>query len=125
MSDVKHTNPDWLRTWVAELLVVASVLAAVVAFRHAAIVEWIGSAAVLASFAHGQVSDRLAEREGLRERPDVDCWKWSRRYFVMKESLWAAFFFATGAWSALVGVGVFLLYPAWRSAWRRRHPVTS
>lgn len=111
-----------MRTWQLELGVVAGVLASVVFARGAPLIEWVAAAAVLASFAHGQVSDRLAEQEGLRERPAVECHAWARRYYVLKEALWAAFFFATGAWSALVGVALFLAYPAWRAWWRGRSP---
>jgi hypothetical protein len=103
-----------------ELGAVATALVAVVALRHGPFLEWLSAAAVLASFAHGQVSSRLAEQEGARARPSVECWKWSTRYFVMKEAFWAAFFFASGAYSALVGVALFLAYPAWRAWWRRR-----
>lgn len=109
-----------LRTWHAELVVVGAVLGAVVFATQGGARDWLVAAAILASFAHGQVSDRLAEQEGLRARPAVDCWKWSRRYFVLKESLWAAFFFASGSYAALVGVGLFLAYPVWRSWWRRK-----
>lgn len=109
-----------IRTWQGELAVVAAVLGAVLFATKAPIVEIVGSGAVLASFAHGQVSDRLAEKEAARERPEVHCHAWARRYFLTKEALWLGYFVAKGAWSALVGCAVFLAYPAWRAWWRRR-----
>lgn len=110
----------WTRTWVWELGTVALALVAVLLATHAPLVEVIGSGAVLASFAHGQVSDRLAERDAARAVPEVHCVAWARRYFLAKEALWLVYFVAKGAWSALVGCAVFLVYPAWRAWYRRK-----
>ncbi len=112
-----------MRTWQGELAVVGTVLGGVLLATHAPLVEVVGAGAVLASFAHGQVSDRLAEKEAARARPEVYCHAWARRYFLAKEALWLIYFVAKGAWSALVGCAVFLAYPAWRSWWRRRSPM--
>lgn len=109
-----------MRTWQGELAGVAIILGAVLLVTHAPWIEVVGSAAVLASFAHAQVSDRLAEREAARQTPDVHCHAWARRYFLVKEALWLVYFVTKGAWSALVGCAVFLAYPAWRTWWRRR-----
>lgn len=111
-----------LRTWHAEIAVVASVLAAIAVWRGSW-VEWICAAAVVASFGHAQVAERMREREAARAVPDVHCWRWLWGYFVAKEVLWVAFFTATGAYAALGGCAVFLAYPAWRKWWRRRHPL--
>lgn len=118
-----------LRTWHFEVALVALVLAATVMLTRGGAVEWLGAAAVLAGFAHAQVADRLAEAEAFRARgfnlmvglePSVDCYRWQTRYLVGKEVLWFAFFVAHRSWSALVGVGVFLLYPLWRRWYRGR-----
>lgn len=111
-----------MRTWVGEMLVVGAVLAGVAILRGVW-VEWLGAAAVLASFGHASVAERMREREAARDRPEVQCFRWSWRYFVAKEVLWVAYFASTGAHAALAGCGVFLLYPAWRAWWRRRHPL--
>ncbi len=110
-------------TWHVELAFVATVLGFVVVFTGGHAVEWVGAVAVLASFAHGQVTDRLAEREAARARPSVDCHRWALGYYVTKEFAWLAYFTAHRTWSALVGVALFLLYPAWRRWWRHWHPV--
>lgn len=119
-----------MKTWQAELGVVTVLLGAIVIFRHAPMIEWLASAAVLASFAHGQVADRLAEREGIRaslandKRTDfTECWKWAHRYYWAKELLWTAFFWATGAWAALAGALIFIAYPVWRKQWRKYSPI--
>jgi hypothetical protein len=110
-------------TWKLELLVVCAVLAAVVVSTRGGWMEWLGAGAVAFSFAHGQVADRLAEREALRVRPDVHCHAMARRYFVAKEALWFVYFAARGSYAALAGVVLFLAYPLWRRTYRTRRPV--
>jgi hypothetical protein len=112
-----------IRTWQIETAVVALALALTVAFTGGHWVEWCGALAVLATFGHASVTERLVERESNRARPEVDCHRWSRRYWVTKECAWLVYFIAQDCWSALVGVGVFLAYPLWRSWYRRRFPV--
>lgn len=109
-----------IRTWHIEAFVIGSALALVVMFSSRAFVEWIGAFAVLASFMHAQIADRLAEREAARPTPDVECHRHAVRYFVAKESLWCVYFVVHRSWSALVGVGLFLAYPLWRK-WYRSH----
>ena len=109
-----------MRTWQAELLAVAAVLATVVAVTDGGWLEVVGAGAVLLSFAHGQVADRLAEAEGERDVATVECHRWATRYFLGKETLWLAYFVAHRSWSALAGVALFLAYPAWRRWWLRR-----
>lgn len=55
-----------IRTWHIEALVVGSALATVVLLSGRTVVEWVGALAVLASFMHAQIADRLAEREAAR-----------------------------------------------------------
>lgn len=109
-----------LRTWHFEVAFVAVVLGAVLALTAAPWRELFCAAAVLASFGHAQVSDRLAEHQASLVSAPVSCFRWSARYFVAKELLWVAYFVATGAYAALVGCGVFLAYPVWRRYWRGR-----
>lgn len=111
-----------LRTWHLEAAFVAGVLLVVLIATNGGPVEVVGSLAVFASFGHAQVSDRLAESQATMHQPTVDCWRMARRYFVIKEACWLAYFMAHRTWAALVGVGVFLLYPAWRWFWRNRAP---
>lgn len=55
-----------MRTWQAELAVVAVSLGAVALLSGGGAIELVGAAAVALSFAHAQVADRLAEREAKR-----------------------------------------------------------
>jgi len=145
-----------VRTWHYEMIFVAVTLSAVAAcsqiFLGKGVVEWVGALAVLLTFAHVQVADRLAEAEATREelharasrlsqeyehlvcKPaledvrdaerryhlHVDCHHWARRYLVGKEICWLIYFVVLGAYTALVGVAVFLAYPIWRHQYRKR-----
>jgi hypothetical protein len=124
-----------IRTWQLELTAVAAILVAVALGAGGGPIELIGAGAVMLSFAHAQVADRLAEAE--RERrayvtfsdgdDDVNavaCHRWATRYLVGKEALWLAYFVAHRSWAALAGVGLFLAYPLWRRWWRERRPLT-
>lgn len=113
-----------LRTWHFEMVFVAAALGAVLLLTGGAWPELVCAAAVLAGFGHAQVSDRLAAHQASLVSAPVDCFRWSTRYFVAKELLWVAFFTLQQSYAALVGCGVFLVYPFWRSWWRaRRSPV--
>lgn len=128
-----------MRTWQVELLVAAIVLFGVALLAGGSWVQLVGAGAVALSFAHAQVADRLAEAEADRRGNELlwvpaenrrnnrqeftprlaHCHAWAVRYLVGKELLWLVYFVALGAWSALAGVGLFLLYPLWRRGWRR------
>lgn len=85
--------------------------------------EALAALAVLATFGHASVAERMRERQAAQTTPDVSCHRWTWGYFLAKEALWVAYFIVTGAFAALAGCAVFLVYPAWRSWWRRRHPL--
>ncbi len=103
-----------VRTWMIEATVVGAVLALVAAMTGGGTVQWLSAVAVLLSFMHAQVAERMTERQAAAAKPDVECWRWSRRYFLGKELAWCAVFSITRAWPALAGVALFLAYPAWR-----------
>lgn len=120
-----------MKTWQAELAVVAAVLATVIVATGGGYVELLGAGAVALSFGHAQVADRLAEAEAERQayvkfddldRAGVKCHAWATRYLVSKEALWCLYFVIHHSWSALAGVGLFLAYPLWRRWWRKRNP---
>lgn len=103
-----------MRTWHIEAAVVAIILGFVFSLSGHQPIELVGSLAILATFMHCQVSFRLQEAEERRKQAEVYCYRWLTRYFLIKEALWLIYFVWHGAWSALVGVFVFLLYPLWR-----------
>jgi len=113
-----------IQTWHVEMLVVGcvafgSALAAGGGFHLLA------ALAVLLSFGHAQIADRMLESQKAQIVPDVECaWKLNW-YLVGKETCWLTLFAATGQWTALISVPLFLLYPVWRRWWRRIHPKVS
>lgn len=125
-----------MRTWKIELAIASAILLTVAVASGGGWLQLVGACAVILSFAHMQVADRLAESEGLRaamcpsqsdaledlkqdlRRGEVHCHAWARRYLVGKELLWLVYFVALGAWAALAGVALFLLYPVWRGWYR-------
>lgn len=111
----------FLNTWQTEMVVVALALVVVNFFAKTIMsIEIIASLAVLLSFGHTQISDRLAEQESLKEMPDVYCYRKLWYYFMGKEVLWMLYFLLNKSYSALVGVFIFLIYPVWRT-WYRNH----
>ncbi len=112
-----------IRTWMFEWLVVFSILATVTILTGNKIVEWIGTFAVLFTFGHAAISNRLIERQTKMSTPDVECYKWSDRYFLVKEVLWFAYFLMYKSYAALIGVIIFMLYPFWRKFYRKWKPL--
>ena len=112
-----------MKTWHVENAVVATVLLSVWLATGLRLVELLGSVAVFCGFCHASIAERMREREAARPVPSVECHAKARWFYLAKEALWLGYFLATGAWSALVGCGVFLSYPVWRKLWRRWHPL--
>ncbi len=102
------------KTWQLEAAFVSLVLVLTVILSGNTLKEWIGAAAVLFTFMHAQVSDRLAQKQAQMEKPDVPCHGYAARYYMMKEGLWIVYFILSQTWSALAGGFIFLLYPLWR-----------
>ena len=108
---------------------VLALLGSVLFLTSAPLIEIVASLAVFFSFAHMKVSNRLEEREAYRIKNNTaDSFSVSyshkiTRYLYIKEFLWIVYFVLIGAWSALVGAFVFLLYPSWRRLWRKYHPL--
>lgn len=113
-----------MKTWQIEAIVVSVVLLVVWFLTGHKPIELLGSLAVLFTFKHAQIADRMQERQAIKEKPDVHCYRWSNRYFVSKEVLWIAFFALTGAYAAIAGAILFCVYPVWRKLYRKRHPLS-
>lgn len=110
-----------MKTWHVEMLVVAVILLVVnLIAQRLFTVEILGAVAVILTFGHAQIADRMAEQESLRDKPAVDCYKKLWYYFVGKELFWCLYFLLNHSYSALVGVLVFLAYPVWRGIYRRK-----
>lgn len=114
-----------LRTWHFENAFVALTLGSVVLATRGRWVEWVGAASVFCGFCHASIAERMREREAARPVPSVECHRLSTWFFLAKEAGWLVYFVALHAYSALVGCGIFALYPVWRRVWRRWHPLPS
>lgn len=110
-----------MKTWKIEMLVVATILLVVNYLSHKLFsIEILAAIAVILTFGHAQIADRLAEKEAQKDIPEVDCYRKMWYYFVGKEMFWFLYFFMNHSYSALVGVFVFLAYPVWRSIYRKK-----
>lgn len=116
-----------LRTYHIELGFALVCLSLIAILSGKGWVEWIGVAAVYFTFAHTTVADRLAEAQAKeikeKNKATVECFHKLEKYFYAKEICWCVYFFILGAWSALAGVFLFMVYPFWRKWWRRHKPL--
>lgn len=112
------------KTYHIEMAFVAIILATTVILSGGGYIEWIGALAVLLTFGHASVAERLAEVQAAKSKDEVEVWCFYKlkRYYYAKEILWLAYFILLNAWSALVGVFIFLLYGPWRKLWRKHNP---
>lgn len=78
------------------------------------LVVWLSVFAVLGSFLHAKVGYRMAEALEAQEAPPSSCYEWSGKYWLSKEILWFLVFLLSGAYPAIAGTIIFILYPAWR-----------
>lgn len=109
-------------TWHYEGFLAAIVLFAVAALTSPSpadnlrqfLIGWISAFAVMGSFLHAKVGYRMSEAMEAAEMPEVSCYKFSGRYWIGKEILWFFVFLLSGAYPAIVGNIIFILYPAWR-----------
>jgi hypothetical protein len=107
------------KTWHFEVGIVAIILCTITFFFANNWTNWIATAAVIITFNHATICDRLQEKQSRMIRPTVECYHKLHRLFVSKEILWIVFFIMTGSYSAIVGSGLFALYPLWRKLYRR------
>lgn len=115
-----------MKTWKAEMLVVAAILLVVNWLTHKLFsLEVLAALAVLLSFGYAQISSRLVEIEAERAKPSVSCYQKLWYYFIGKEILWILYFFLSHSYSALVGCFIFIAYPVWRKYWRKIKPYGS
>jgi hypothetical protein len=105
--------------WKYEALLVGSVIALTAILSGGDMVDWLGATAVFFTFMHGQVSFDFQEAQQVMEKPHVPCYRWSGRYFVIKEILWVLTFSILQAWPLLLGTLIFASYPYWRKKFRK------
>ena len=122
--ELLETLSPKLHVFHIEDIFVAMALIATAIFTKGDYIEWFGVAAVFMTFKHTVIAFRLEEvLEKRNEHGDTAFNSHGRQtqYFYAKESLWFMYFFLLGAYSALVGVGLFLLYPVWHDVREKYH----
>lgn len=103
---------------------VASMLIATTLVLRGNYIEWFGVLAVFLTFKHDVIAFRLEAAEEDREehgKPFVKSYKAQTQYFYAKESVWFIYFLLFSAWSGLIGVIIFLLYPTWHDIREKYH----
>lgn len=86
-------------------------------------VEWIGVLGVLLTFEYTIIANYLGEFHSKRVAKDRPQTMYHRRllfFYYLKEGIWLIYFLLLGAWSALVGVFLFIFYAFWRSHWNKQ-----
>lgn len=106
-------------TWVWERLVAGVVLFGVAGLTNWSLTGVVTAFAVLLTFAHVQIADRLQEAQATAARPSVECHRKLAPTLIAKESAWVLVWALSGLWPAMAGSALFLLYPLWRRAYRR------
>lgn len=104
-------------TWWWESAFAITYITAITVLAGVTTGQVISAMAVFMSFQHMSVASRLEEAQERAGGKGVACYRKLTRYLVTKEILWVAAFIALGAWTALAGVPLFLLYPVWRRAY--------
>ena len=100
-----------------EIILIGIVLFAVALFTsypivtsnlQSAIVIWLSACAVFVTFVHGAKSFDAIESNPSASGIGI--------YWISKECLWLAVFLLSGAYPAIIGTGLFILYPLWRKS---------
>lgn len=87
------------------------------------LIIWLSAGAVFGSFLHAQVGTYMAEDMGDMGEPVTECYYKLGEYWVFKEILWFLVFLISGAYPAIVGNVVFLVFPAWRKIYKEERKV--
>lgn len=76
---------------------------------RASVIIWLSAFAVFVTFVHGAMSFDISEASSDRRSSFSMGFYW-----VSKEFLWLTVFLLSGAYPAIVGTVLFILYPLWR-----------
>lgn len=113
-----------MKTWHYELAIITIILSATTYFVANDLINWITTLAILFTFQHAQISDRLQERQKILDKPTVECYWKLNWYFGTKEVLWIIAFILMGNYAAIIGSVLFALYPLWRKYYRKKKPIS-
>lgn len=111
-----------MKTWKWEVLVIAVILCMVTLLFQNNRINWITTLAVIITFQHAQIGDRLQEGQKQLKNPDVKCYWKLNILFAFKEIVWISAFILMRNYAAIVGSILFALYPIWRKIYRYYKP---
>jgi len=118
MSLYKHITTNSIISY--EIAVVGSVLFSVAFFTsfplsasdlQTSIIVWLSAGAVFVTFIHGALCfDMVGTQDTHTSALGISF------YWISKEFLWLTVFILSGAYPAIVGTILFILYPLWRKS---------
>jgi|SRR6478672_9648500 len=108
-----------MKTWHYEIAVVAACLCTVTFLFSNDWANWITTVAILFTFNHGQIGDRLQEQQHNLSVKTVECYHKLNKLFAAKELLWITAFLIMNNYAAILGSVLFFLYPFWRKYYRK------
>ncbi len=91
-----------MKTWHYELMVVAFILCATTFLFSNNLINWITTAAIIITFQHAQIGDRLQERQKFWTSHRITA-------FILMQN-----------YAAIIGSFMFSLYPVWRKYYRTK-----
>lgn len=109
-----------MKTWHYEIAVIGLILIAVTFLFANNWINWVTTTAILFTFNHAQIGDRLQERQAAMDQPTVECYHKLNKLFAAKELLWIIAFLLMKNYAAIVGSVLFALYPLWRKYYRKK-----
>jgi hypothetical protein len=112
-----------MRTWHYELAFVSIVLCGTTFIFSNNLINWVTTIAIILTFQHAQISDRLQERQKVMEKPTVECYHKLNRLFIAKELVWISAFIIMHNYAAIIGSAMFFAYPYWRKVYRTIYPL--
>lgn len=78
---------------------------------EASVIIWLSACAVFITFIHGALCFDLSTNQVSKKSVLGIGFYW-----ISKEFLWLAVFLLSGAYPAIIGTGLFILYPLWRKS---------
>ncbi len=117
-------KPHYIETAVAAAILVATAI-----ISGKGIVEWVGVLGVILTFEYQVLSTYLREHAEARkqkghEKKSDTIYMEIQVLFYLKEVIWTAYFLALGAYSAIAGTIIFIIYGAWRKLYRQEIPLS-
>lgn len=111
-----------MRTWHYEFIVFALVVCLTTWLFQNNAINWITTVAIMLTFNHAQIADRLQEDQQNKPSPTVPCYWKLNKLFIAKEIMWITAFFWMHNYAAIIGSVLFAIYPKWRKIYRTQNP---